>query len=154
MLIHWLGTARLPALFALKNLFDLLAERLRFLPAHRGDRLLQFLSHLLPNPLPARMNNYRDRYEHHLLLKVSAEGVSEAQDFLSGFFAEHEGAFFSCTEEEGKKAFYTASPPRGPRFATAPCTLGRWRISSRWTSLCGAMMTSGLSNYRRRWTSR
>ncbi|AHF77327.1 D-lactate dehydrogenase [Sodalis praecaptivus] len=105
LLIHWLGTARLPALFALKNRFDLLAERLRFLPAHCGDRLLQFLSHLLPNPLPARMNNYRDRYEHHLLLKVSAEGVSEAQDFLSGFFAEHEGAFFPCTEEEGKKAF-------------------------------------------------
>ncbi|WP_424540538.1 hypothetical protein [Sodalis glossinidius] len=105
-LIHWLGTARLPALFALKNRFDLLAEWLPFLPPHCGDRLLQFFSRLLPDPLPARMQAYRDRYEHHLLLKVSAEGVSEAQAFLSDYFSEHEGEFFACTEEEGKKAFF------------------------------------------------
>lgn len=124
LLIHWLGTARLPALFALKNRFDLLAERLPFLPPHCGDRLLQFLSRLLPNPLPARMQAYRDRYEHHLLLKVSAEGVAEAQAFLEDYFAGHEGGFFACSEQEGKKAFLH-------RFAAAGAAVRYRAVHSR-----------------------
>jgi D-lactate dehydrogenase len=105
LMINYLGTSRLPALFGLKNRFDALFNRLGFLPANFTDRMLQVLSGFFPSHLPRRMKDYRDKYEHHLLLKVPAEGVAETRAFLDGYFAGHSGAYFACTDEEGEKAF-------------------------------------------------
>jgi len=105
LMINLLGTERLPALFGLKSRFDSFFDRLGFLPSHFSDRMLQALSRLFPSHLPPRMKEYRDKYEHHLLLKVAAEGVAEAKDFLSRYFAKASGGYFECTDEEGNKAF-------------------------------------------------
>jgi D-lactate dehydrogenase len=103
--INYLGTSRLPALFGLKSRFDALFDRLGFLPSHFSDRVMQVASRLFPSHLPARMKGYRDKYEHHLMLKVSAESVEETRAFLSSYFATATGGYFECTEEEGRKAF-------------------------------------------------
>ncbi|HEX7908972.1 MAG TPA: D-lactate dehydrogenase [Paraburkholderia sp.] len=103
--IQYLGTSRLPAFFALKNRLDPLCERIPFLPLHITDRLLQGVSCLFPDHLPRRMRLYRDRYEHHLLLKVTADGVDETTAFLQRYFESASGAYFECTEDEGVKAF-------------------------------------------------
>jgi len=105
LMINYLGTSRLPALFGLKNRFDGWFDKLGFLPSHFTDRVLQALSGLFPGHLPARMKEYRNRYEHHLLLKVSAQGVAETKAFLDRYFADHTGGYFACTDEEGEKAF-------------------------------------------------
>ncbi|MDG4870349.1 hypothetical protein P8631_20345, partial [Guyparkeria sp. 1SP6A2] len=47
----------------------------------------------------------RRRYEHHLLLKVSAQDAAVTEAWLHRCFADHEGGFFRCTAEEGRKAF-------------------------------------------------
>jgi D-lactate dehydrogenase len=104
LMINYLGTSRLPALFSLKSRFDSLFERLGF-PSNLSDRVLQVMSGLFPGHLPQRMKQYRDKYEHHLMLKVPADGVTEAREFLTGYFATASGAYFECTEEEGDKAF-------------------------------------------------
>jgi D-lactate dehydrogenase len=103
--INYLGTSRLPAFFGLKSRFDALFDRLGFLPSHLTDRVMQAASRLFPSHLPLRMKQYRDKYEHHLMLKVSAESVEETRTFLSDFFANATGGYFECTEEEGRKAF-------------------------------------------------
>lgn len=103
--INYLGTSRLPAFFALKSRFDALFDRLGFLPAHLTDRVLQAASRLFPSHLPARMKQYRDKYEHHLMLKVAQESVDETRAFLANYFANATGGFFECTDEEGVKAF-------------------------------------------------
>jgi D-lactate dehydrogenase len=103
--INYLGTSRLPALFGLKSRFDALFDRLGFLPSHLTDRVMQAASRLFPSHLPPRMKQYRDKYVHHLMLKVSAESVEETRAFLSGFFAKTTGGYFECTDEEGRKAF-------------------------------------------------
>ena len=105
VIIRMIGTSRLPAMFAMKNAFDRIADRIGFLPKHFSDRFMQFMSHFFPQHLPARMRDYRDRFEHHLMLKVSASGAQEARDFLKSHFAAHEGEFFECTPDEGAKAF-------------------------------------------------
>ncbi|WP_130730732.1 D-lactate dehydrogenase [Komagataeibacter xylinus] len=105
VIIRMIGTSRLPAMFAMKNAFDRIADRIGFLPKHFSDRFMQFMSHFFPQHLPARMRDYRDRFEHHLMLKVSASGAQEARDFLKSHFATHEGEFFECTSDEGAKAF-------------------------------------------------
>jgi D-lactate dehydrogenase len=105
LLIRAVGTARLPTLFALKSRFDDLAERIGFLPENLSDRLLQAASRLFPSHLPERMREYRDRFEHHLLLKMSGDGIEEARRYLTSFFQSAQGAFFECTEAEGAAAF-------------------------------------------------
>ncbi|WP_114191871.1 D-lactate dehydrogenase [Edaphovirga cremea] len=105
LMINSLGTDKMPSLFTAKGKADACVNRVPFMPHNFSDRVMQGLSRLLPSHLPARMKQYRDRYEHHLLLKMAGPGVSEAATFLSDFFGQHEGSFFTCSEDEGKKAF-------------------------------------------------
>ena len=105
VIIDKMGTGRLPMFFSLKTRCDAWFERLGFLPRHLSDRALQWFSRRLPEHLPARLLAYRDQYEHHLMLKVPAHGVAEAQAFLAQRFASGGGGYFECTDEEGRKAF-------------------------------------------------
>ncbi|WP_448133855.1 D-lactate dehydrogenase [Stenotrophomonas rhizophila] len=103
LLIDRLGTARVPAAFALKSRIDGWFEMVGL----RGvtDRVIQAMMRLLPGHLPPRMKQFRDRYEHHLLLKVSAVDAAATETFLRTHFADGEGDFFACTADEGRKAF-------------------------------------------------
>ncbi len=103
LLIDKLGTARVPAAFALKSRVDGWFERLGL----RGvtDRVLQRLADLLPGHLPERVGAFRQRFEHHLLLKVSAVDAEATDAWLRGFFDSHEGGYFRCTPDEGRSAF-------------------------------------------------
>lgn len=103
LLIDRLGTSRVPAAFAWKSRIDGWFERLGCRAV--TDRCLQALVGLLPGHLPERMQAFRQRYEHHLLLKVSARDAAATGMWLEGLFGTHEGAFFRCTAEEGRKAF-------------------------------------------------
>jgi D-lactate dehydrogenase len=103
--IDYLGTSRLPALFALIGRCNALFDRLGFFPLHFTDRVMQAASRLFPSHLPPRMKQYRDKYEHHLMLKVTADGVEETRAFLSSYFESATGGYFECTNEEGRKAF-------------------------------------------------
>ncbi|NYE61614.1 D-lactate dehydrogenase [Duganella sp. 1224] len=105
LLIQHLGAARLPAMFALKARCDAFFDKLPFLPSNLTDRIAQGISALLPRHLPPRMMDYHQRYEHHLLLKVSAQGADEARRYLQGYFGGAEGGYFECTPDEGAKAF-------------------------------------------------
>jgi D-lactate dehydrogenase len=105
VIIDKFGTGRMPLFFNLKTRFDALFDRLGFMPRHLADRVLQWVSERLPDHLPERLKTYRDRYEHHLMLKVPAAGLDEARAFLSERFAQSGGGYFECTDEEGRKAF-------------------------------------------------
>ncbi|QCR36683.1 D-lactate dehydrogenase [Nissabacter sp. SGAir0207] len=105
LMIDRLGTDRMPDLFLAKGKVDARLNKAPLVPRHLTDRVMQSVSRLMPGHLPPRLTEYRDRYEHHLLLRMSGEGVAEAQHFLEGFFRDAEGDFFACTEEEGRKAF-------------------------------------------------
>ncbi len=103
MMIDWLGTDRLPAVFALKGAVDARLNKWRLT---RGftDRLMQGLSRLVPGLLPQRMMAFRDRFEHHLILKAQDDGIAEARAHLQQFFAHRSGDLFECTPREGKLA--------------------------------------------------
>ncbi|KQN47674.1 lactate dehydrogenase [Serratia sp. Leaf50] len=105
LMIDKLGTDKMPDMFTAKGKFDARISKVPFLPKNFSDRVMQCLSRALPNHLPPRMKKYRDRYEHHLLLKMSGAGVAEAQNYLTHFFADRDGDFFVCSADEGKKAF-------------------------------------------------
>ena len=101
--IHYLGTAWLPALFAAKARADALAGKLGL--RDFSDKILQFVSRFFPKHLPKRMREFRDNYEHHLMLKMAGPAIGEARRFLESILPSAEGGFFECTDEEGGKAF-------------------------------------------------
>jgi len=102
--IQWLGTGRLPGLFALKARIDAVAKKLGFRSGF-VDRLLQRVSRFAPVHLPRRMRDFRARYEHYLMIKISAAGAGEARSYLASRFPSSAGDFFECTPDEGEKAF-------------------------------------------------
>lgn len=103
VMIDRFGTDRLPMFFALKGAVD---ARLRAIPvlSNLTDRFMQTAARLWPRVLPGRMTDFRDRYEHHLILKMKTAGISEAADWLPGFFADRDGDYFECTPREAKIA--------------------------------------------------
>ena len=103
--LRFLGTPRLPKLFALKARVDHLAKQLWFLPGNLSDRLLQAVSAIFPNHLPRRLRAYRDRFEHHLVLKIPARGAAEIRAILAGDWANSRGDSFQCRPDEAEAAF-------------------------------------------------
>ena len=98
--IERLGTDRLPALFAGKARFDAV------LGDGRADRLMQWAGRFLPDHLPPRLRAYRDRFAHHLVLKVSRDQVEATGALLSRLFPDDGVAdHFTCTVQESSKAF-------------------------------------------------
>jgi D-lactate dehydrogenase (quinone) len=101
--IRSLGTRRLPMLFRLKAAVDRIGERLG-LGQSLSDRLLQAASYGLPQHLPPRLRDFRDRYEHHLVLKVADECIPFAQSLVAQLFPSEAGAAFKCTAQEEELA--------------------------------------------------
>lgn len=104
VVINKLGAKFIPKLFSMKRTVDRFADQLSFLPNKFSDRMMQYMSYLWPNHLPKRMEEYRDKYEHHWILEMSNDGVDEARAYLTEFFKSNEGNYFECTKDEGDKA--------------------------------------------------
>lgn len=103
LMIDLFGTDKLPTFFAMKGAVD---SRLNKIPFLRGftDRFMQTIGNLWPRILSKRLMEYRDRFEHHLILKMRDGGIDEANTYLNALFKDREGAFFACEPREGKLA--------------------------------------------------
>ena len=104
LMINWLGTDRLPAMFAMKGRVNAICNRLPLLPHSMTDRVMQLLSRLAPSHLPRRLRDFRNAYEHHLILKVGQAVSPQAQAIFEQLFTGDDAGYFKCTEAEGKKA--------------------------------------------------
>ena len=104
VLIDKLGTDRLPTIFALKGWIDGRLNKLPILPKNMTDRVMQGIAAIWPNPLPKRMEAFRDRYEHHLILKMRDGGIEEVEAYLKEAFDGKTADWFDCTPREGKIA--------------------------------------------------
>lgn len=131
IVISKLGAKFIPKLFAFKRKFDAFTDKLGFLPNKMSDRVMQYMSYVFPNHLPKRMEEYRDKYQHHWILEMSNDGVDEAKAYLDAFFKTNDGSYFECTEEEADKAILH-------RFV-AGGAIGRYHVMH--SKDVGAMMT-------------
>ena len=131
IVISKLGAKFIPKLFAFKRKFDAFTDKLGFLPNKMSDRVMQYMSYLFPSHLPKRMEEYRDKYQHHWILEMSNDGVEEAKAYLDEFFKTNEGSYFECTQEEADKAILH-------RFV-AGGAIGRYHVMH--SKEVGAMMT-------------
>ena len=103
--INYLGTKNIPKFFAVKARVENLLKRLPLLSDSLPDKFLFYLSKLFRQHLPKRMLEFSDKYEHHLILKMSDKGIAEVQDYLKKHWSkEYDSGFFVCRTDEGNKA--------------------------------------------------
>ncbi|WP_331283689.1 D-lactate dehydrogenase [Maritalea porphyrae] len=103
VMIDLLGTDKLPIFFAIKGAID---SRLNRLPLFHGftDKFMQVLSSLWPRILPKRLYDYRNKFEHHLILKMADGGIAEAQQLLPSLLNKNDASYFECTPKEAQMA--------------------------------------------------
>lgn len=104
LVIDKMGTKYMPKMFAMKRTVDRIAGKFKFMPNKFSDRVMQFVADLFPNHLPQRMEEFRERFEHHWVVETANAGVDEAQAYLDDFFKDNEGDFFACTKREADQA--------------------------------------------------
>ena len=102
LLIHWFGTRWLPTVFRIKGKLDGVFNGIGPLPDNLVDRAVQGLTRLLPEALPRRLLRWRERFEHHLILKVSG-ATADATEALLSEIVGAEG-WFACDDKEAKLA--------------------------------------------------
>jgi D-lactate dehydrogenase len=105
--VKHLGTDAMPRLFSIKGKIDAVLNKVGFLPQYFSDRLMQAVARCFTQHLPKRMLRFCIAYEHHLILKMSDQGMAEAKIFLDQFFSDKtkEGDYFECDADETASAF-------------------------------------------------
>lgn len=103
LFIRAFGSVNVPRAFAAKSWFDGVTEMLGLGKA-LSDRMLQLVTRLLPEHLPKRLIDYRDRYTHHLILRTGDACIAEMRAYLGSILPNGQGDFFECTPREGEAA--------------------------------------------------
>ncbi|HJC70278.1 MAG TPA: D-lactate dehydrogenase, partial [Candidatus Brachybacterium intestinipullorum] len=100
------GSRTLVRMFALKGWANGVFAKLPGMGPSVADAISQKLFSLVPEKIPKRLTEYRDRFAHHLLLVVSGSERAVTAQMLHEFFAasEHEGEFFECDADEAESA--------------------------------------------------
>lgn len=107
--LKYAGSRQVKGLYGLKSWANGVFAKLPGFGETFADTIAQKAFALLPQLLPKAMLDYRERFEHHLLLVVGEEQRQETEEFLTSFFAE---------------------PGRGGSFSCAPTTRPRARCST------------------------
>ena len=102
LMIYWLGTDYLPKFFSIKGRLDARLNKVRFVPHNLVDRVMQFFGRVFPEALPKRMLEFRDQFEHHLILRIGGKIAHETEGLLQEIF--DDGSWFLCDAKEAEKA--------------------------------------------------
>ena len=82
LMIKFFGAGFLPKLWSLKKKVDGVLNRIPLLPNSFSDRILQISASILPAHLPKRMREYRDKFEHHLVIKANDDVIEDVFSLL------------------------------------------------------------------------
>ena len=102
LFIKYFGTKSLQKIFRFKQFLDTKLSGLEFLPNNITDIHLQFFSDILPNHLPKRVCEYRNKFEHYMIFLASDDSIDCIRKTLNEERLNRNFDFFECTEDEGK----------------------------------------------------
>jgi len=122
--IKWLGVEKLPFLFSTKNIIDRVAETFGMQKLSLSARILQAGSRLFPKQTPKRIQEFRARFDHHLMIKMDEAGREELKNYLSSLKPSNDFDYIACTEKEAEQAFLL-------RYATAGAAVRYRNIHSK-----------------------
>ncbi len=103
LIIKNLGTKFLPKLFSIKSRIDNYLRFLKFIKKNISDNLLQKLSILLPNHLPKEIIEFRNKFEHYLIIQASDESIEEIRNILiEDKEKNYDYEFLECNKKDGE----------------------------------------------------
>ena len=103
LLIKYLGTSFLPILLLLKRKLNNLFDSIPLIPNNFTDIILQFIANLFPDHLSKRVRQYRDRFEHYVLILASDDSIEEVNSLLEQeTMNKNNYEYFICNQVEGK----------------------------------------------------
>ncbi len=138
--IKYIGTRRLPMAYALKSAVEYRLNKLSFLPKFLPDLILYHASRIFPRHLPKRLLDYRDRFQHYLILSMADDGIDEARAHLNSEWSRREGVgFFECNEKEQEAAMLH-------RFAAAGAAIRYQTVNQKTTEEVLALDIALLGN--------
>ena len=120
LVIRFFGSKAINQLFSLKLTVDKFLFGL-FKKENLSDKFLQFLCDLIPCILPKKIKNFKQKYQHHLILKMENNGIEEARIFLDEFLDKRGADWFECDDNEAKLAEIN-------RFVTAAAVIRKKNI--------------------------
>ena len=120
LVIRFFGSKAINQLFSLKLTVDKFLSSLLKKDIF-SDRFLQFICDLIPCILPKRIQSFKEKYQHHLILKMENDGIEEARIFLSKFFNKQNADWFECDDDEARLAEIN-------RFVTAAAVIRKKNI--------------------------
>ncbi len=103
MIIKYLGKSVIPNLFRLKRMFDIFFNYIPFMPQDIFDIFLQNLSVFLPDHLPSRLREYRNRFDHYLIIVASDSVIKDVKYLLNKLCLDKNlSDYFECTDKEAE----------------------------------------------------
>jgi len=103
--IKYFGVKRIPNFFKAKAKLEYFFEKIPLLTPSFLSKFLYYFSSFFPQHLSKRMVEYRDKYEHHLIVSMSDAGIEKMQEYLNQKWSSCPNSdFFVCTDEEGENA--------------------------------------------------
>lgn len=110
------GAEKIPNLFAFKSKIDQFFKQVPFLPNNTADRCIQLFNRLSPSWIEPRIQEFHQKYQHLLMIKIDAQQNDELQKLLNDFFSGKKAHFFLCNKKEEKNVFLI-------RFAVGGCVV-------------------------------
>ncbi len=105
LLIKYFGTKSLPSFLYFKRSIDQLLGRFDFFPDYLTDKILQLIVAILPDHLPKRIREYRNKFEHYMLFLTSDNSICVVKELLDNETKlSEEYDYISCTDQEGQDA--------------------------------------------------
>ena len=106
LIIRRLGTRYLSRLWVINAAVETFFSRLKWMPSRFADRVTLFIARLFPDHLPARIREFRVRYEHHLIVKATDENIDEMRALMSRLAKSQSfsGDYFECDDLEAEAA--------------------------------------------------
>ena len=102
-IIKYFGTSFLPKLLFLKRKIDSILSNISFVPSQIPDRFLQCFFSISPNHLPNRIREYRNRFEHYLLIQASDDCIRDVDKVLiQATKNKDDYEYIKCSDSEGK----------------------------------------------------
>ena len=102
LIIKYLGTSFIPTLFGIKRQVDLFFGQIPFLRSNLTDVILQKMALLLPPHLTKRVRDFRDKYEHYMIVLSSDSAIDETRSILESADKDlNQIEYFECEKSEG-----------------------------------------------------
>lgn len=101
LIIKKLGSHNLAKMWQLNTFFNSVFDKFRVFPEKLAERISMRLAKLLPDHLPARVRAFRNRFEHHLIIKAVDDNIEETRQLLEATRSDALD-YFECNEREAE----------------------------------------------------